>query len=176
MISPITSDSNNEYLSTLAVSSESGKTTDSQTEKTASGTQTSRTDSVEISEQARAAMEQSTSVATTQSTTEASSAAEQAEKKAAASASSTDSKTAATSSSSSSSYTDLSSLTKAQMDKLVSQGTITQQQETAELAKRDSEKAQQSSASSESQGIKAYQAQQQSTAQTTENSTLDIVA
>lgn len=209
MIQSIDSD----LYSPLKVSSTSGsttaKTSSSSSDLTASS-QVPKTDTVEISEQARQAMQQSKVAA---ANTEQSVQADAAQQKAAAAAESS-TKAAASSataaqqqsnksdaavlnsaSSSASTGTEtssttespvLSTLTEAQLDKLVSSGTITSTQKNAELARRAAAEAQKSASNDsnqksiskvQEQGIESYKQQAAyGVGATTESHLLDSVA
>ena len=138
------------YLSTTAVYANSVvKTSDSDNEKKADGTQSAKTDTVEISTQARAAMQQANSVVSVGGKTSAQSGTDQqnSEDTAQLSAAKATAKAAAkTTDTSTTKQTNLSVLSETQMDKLVAAGTITKAEEQQELAKRAAERQQQESA------------------------------
>jgi hypothetical protein len=155
VIQSINSDYDSYYsYSTASVSSTAAsQTSPSQTEKAAQSSQSVKTDTVEISPQARAAMQQSGSVVSVGGKASAQDSAQQSEEVQSAAVSN-----------SSSSQVDLTSLTETELDRLVSEGTITAAQEQAELARRT---AQQQNAQDDGSGqtsIQAYQQQAQSSA------------
>ncbi len=137
MIQGINSDYDTYYNVTAVAGTAVSQTSDSTDEKVAQGSQNTRTDTVEISPQARAAMQKANSVVSAGGKTSAQNSSEQttgagAPPPAAAEVSAS----VAVSSSDTSQQTDLSALTQAELDKLVSEGTITKAQEQAELARR----------------------------------------
>jgi len=138
------------YLSATSVYANSVvKTSDSDNEKKADGTQSAKTDTVEISTQARAAMQQANSVVSVGGKTSAQSGTDQqnSEDTAQLSAAKATAKAAAkTTDTSTTKQTNLSVLSETQMDKLVAAGTITKAEEQQELAKRAAERQQQESA------------------------------
>ena len=201
MIQSIDSD----LYSTLKVSSTSGsttaKTSSSDSELTVSS-QVPKTDTVEISEQARQAMRQSKVAA---ANTEQSVQADAAQQKAAAAVatataaqqqsnksdaavlnSASSSAGASTETSSTTESPVLSALTENQLDKLVSSGTITSTQKNAELARRAAAEAQQAASDdsnkksiskAQEQGIESYKQQAAyGVGATTESRLLDSVA
>lgn len=138
------------YLSTTSVYTNSVvKTSDSDNEKKADGTQSAKTDTVEISTQARAAMQKANSVVSVGGKTSAENSTNQQNSGDTAqlpAAKATAKVTAKTTDTSTTQQTSLSGLSEMQMDKLVAAGTITKSEEQQELAKRAAEKQQQESA------------------------------
>lgn len=164
------------YTSAISASNNStAKITDTETDKQAATGRSARTDTVEISEQARAAM-QANSVASAGSKVSDADSTQQGTAPAMPSASSAQTKsstlkavTAVTDSTDSDESPVLSTLSEAEMDELVSQGVITKGQEQAELVRRAAEKQQEQNVQqnetsrslnqSSQKGIEAYQAQ-----------------
>jgi len=138
------------YLSTTSVYTNNVvETSDSDNEKKADGAQSARTDTVEISTQARAAMQQANSVISVGGKTTAENGTNQQNSGDTAQLSATEATakaTAKTTDTSTTQQTNLSGLSETQMDKLVAAGTITKSEEQQELAKRAAEKQQQESA------------------------------
>lgn len=138
MIQGINSDYDSYYSITALTGSTVAATSDSTNEKTAQGGQSTRTDTVEISPQARAAMQQANTVvsvggkASSQNSSNQQSANTGAMQAAAAQANTA----VVVSASSSSQQPVLTNLTEAELDDLASKGTITQAQEQTELARR----------------------------------------
>lgn len=168
---------NSDYDSYHSVTSVTGVTAEqassSSSEKTAQGSQSIRTDTVEISPQARAAMQQSNSVVTAGGKSSAQNSPEQpnALKSSAAQVDS-----AALTSDSDSSQTDLTSLTESELDKLVSQGTITKAQEQAELARRAASTSQEQNSAVSQNTIAMYRSQALQGNDVTTGSLLNSVA
>jgi len=209
MIQSINSDLYSALKVSSASSSTTAKTSSSDSELTV-GSQIPKTDTVEISEQARQAMQQSkvaaanteqtvqadadqqkaaeAAIATANSTKAAASAQQQSNKSDAAVLNSTSSATGTNTEASSTTESPvLSTLTEAQLDKLVSSGTITGTQKNAELARRAAASAQQAASDdinkksiskAQEQGIASYkqQAAYGVGATTESQSLLDFVA
>lgn len=129
MIQGINSDYDSYYSVTSVTNISAEQASASSSEKTAQGSQSVRTDTVEISPQARAAMQQANSVVSAGGKSSAQNSPEQS----GALRSGALQVSAATSSTS---QTVLTNLTEAELDDLVSQGVITKAQEQAELSRR----------------------------------------
>jgi len=143
------------YLSTTSVYTNSVvKTSDSDNEKKADGTQSAKTDTVEISTQARAAMQKANSVVSVGGKTSAENSTNQqnpGDTAQLSAAKATAKVTAKTTDTSTTQQTNLSGLSEMQMDKLVAAGTITKSEEQQELAKRAAEKQQESAPNQKTQ-------------------------
>lgn len=136
MIQPVSSEYD-PYLSVASVAASTvTKTPDSETEKKADSSQTLKTDTVEISAQARAAMQQANSIVSVGGKTTADSSENEQKAAKATQAPAAKAPTATTE------QTNLTGLSQAEMDKLVAAGTITSSQEQAELTKRAAEEQQ----------------------------------
>ena len=146
------------------------KTPETEIQKKAQGSQNVRTDSVEISEQARAAMQQADTVASTgdKATAENKRRESQAASGQAQKLSETLKKQQAEEKPKSNHYANLSVYSEAELDKLVSDGIITKFQKRTEVAKRTAKKQEQENsetkktqkASPYQQAIYSYKAQQ----------------
>jgi len=144
MIQPI-SNEYDPYLTAASVAASTvTKVSDSDTEKKADSSQTLKTDTVEISAQARAAMQQANSVVSVGGKTTADSSENEQKAANATQAPAAKAPVATTTSASTTEQTNLTGLSQAEMDKLVAAGTITSGQEQAELTKRAAEKQQES--------------------------------
>lgn len=147
MIQGINSDYDSYFSATSVATNSIAKTSESGNEKQADSSQTAKTDTVEISAQARAAMQQANSIVSVGGKTTADSS-ENEQKSADVTQASATKKPAATASTSTSTtqVTNLSGLSEAELDKLVSAGTITKSEKQQELVKRAAEKLEQDAA------------------------------
>lgn len=136
MIQGINSDYDSYYTLTSAASTSVSSASASANEKTAQGSQSTRTDTVEISPQARAAMQQADTIVSVGGKTSSQNSSEQQGDSVTKQSAAVKANAAAVASASTSSQPVLTNLTQAELDELVSKGTITAAQEQAELARR----------------------------------------
>lgn len=157
------SDSYDFNQSTISSAVSAAQTDETKTDENSVADLSQKTDTVEISEQARAAMQQnavSAPAGTKASVQEdaGQSADTAALEKTQTKALESESETVNSSTADSTAY-NLTTLTQTQLDKLVSQGKITKAQESSELQRRAAEKAQQQSASEQTSLSAGYNAQ-----------------
>nr|WP_319487844.1 hypothetical protein [uncultured Caproiciproducens sp.] len=169
MIQGINTDYDTSLSAVSASVKSTSKTSETETEKKAEASQSVKTDTIEISAQARAAMQANSVVSVGSKASAAGDTQQAAAQTASSSQTNSNALQAFTVDKDSNQNPALSSLTEADMDKLVSNGVITNGQEQAELARRAAEKQQeqgvqqndkdQSLNQTYQQGIEMYKAQ-----------------